>query len=365
VQQGDTAEQPIPIAIETPRGLLVACLRTAGRPIYPINPLAVARYRERHGVARVKSDKADALLLANILRTDRAAHRCLPDDSERAQAIAVLARAHQGAVWGRQRVAHRLRSLLREDYPAFLEAFQQARPGGLTCSDARAILAVAPTPTRAASLTRTRLRAALVRGGRQRNVDTQAKRLQLLFRRRWLHQPPLVEDALGHQALALLKQLQAACQAAEDLGQVVAAQFSQHPDAAVIASFPGLGDLTGARLLAEIGDDRSRFADARGLKAYAGAAPVTRASGKSLVVRHRRVKNQRLAAVGYLWTFAALRASTGARAHYDRRRAAGAGHAAAQRHLFNRFLGCLHYCLQTRQPYAEEQAFPTALDRAA
>ena len=163
----------------------------------------------------------------------------------------------------------------------------------------------------------------------------------------------------------MLKQLEAACQAADALAEAVAAQFSQHPDAALIASFPGLGDLTGARLLAEIGDDRPRFADARGLKAYAGAAPVTRASGKSLLVLHRRVKNQRLAAVGYIWTFAALRVSPGARAHYDQRRATGDRHAAAQRHLFNRFLGCLYHCLQTRQLYAEERAFPPALDLAS
>jgi hypothetical protein len=101
----------------------------------------------------------------------------------------------------------------------------------------------------------------------------------------------------------------------------------------------------------------ARFADARGLKAYAGAAPVTRARGKQLVVLHRTVKNNRLAAVGYLWTFAALRLSTGARAHYDRRRLAGDRHAAAQRNLFNRFLGCLYHCLQTGQTYSEEAAF--------
>ena len=74
-----------------------------------------------------------------------------------------------------------------------------------------------------------------------------------------------------------------------------------HPDAGIITSFPGLGALTGARVLAEIGDDRSRFADAKGLKAYAGGAPVTRASGKSTSVTHRCVKNNRLAAAGYLW----------------------------------------------------------------
>ncbi len=76
-------------------------------------------------------------------------------------------------------------------------------------------------------------------------------------------------------------------------------------------------------MLAETGDGRSRFADAKGLKAYAGAAPVTRASGKTIAVLHRRVKNQRLAATGYIWAFTALTASPGARAHDDRRKTAG------------------------------------------
>jgi transposase len=170
---------------------------------------------------------------------------------------------------------------------------------------------------------------------------------------------------MGQQATALLKQLEAAAQAAEGLAEATRQVFRQHPDAAILTGFPGLGELPAARLLAELGDDHARFADARGLKAYAGAAPVTRASGKKMVVLHRTVKNKRLAAVGYLWTFAALRLSPGARAHYDRRRLAGDRHAAAQRHLFNRFLGCLHYCLRTRQLYAEHTAFPADVDLAA
>ena len=131
------------------------------------------------------------------------------------------------------------------------------------------------------------------------------------------------------------------------------------PDAEIITSLPGLGSLTGARVLAELGDDRSRFTSARALKAYAGSAPVTRASGKSLTVTHRKVKNQRLAAVGYVWAFSALTASPGARAHYDHRKTTGDRHTAAQRNLFNRLLGCLHHCLQTRQHYNEQIAFPT------
>ena len=108
-----------------------------------------------------------------------------------------------------------------------------------------------------------------------------------------------------------------ACASADDLEQAAVASFNQHPDAGIITSFPGLGALTGARVLAEIGDDRSRFQDAKGLKAYAGAAPVTRASGKTKSVTHRKVKNNRLSAVGYTWAFSALTASPGARARYD------------------------------------------------
>ena len=173
-----------------------------------------------------------------------------------------------------------------------------------------------------------------------------------------MRQLPLVEQAMGRQALALLHQLDAACAAAGDLEHAVIESFSQHPDAGI--SFPGLGALTGARVLAEAGDDRSRFSDAKGLKAYAGAAPITRASGKSKSITRRRVKNNRLAAAGYAWAFSALTASPGARAHYDRRRDAGDRHAAAQRNLFGRLLGCLHHCLATGQHYDEAIAFPSA-----
>ncbi len=178
-----------------------------------------------------------------------------------------------------------------------------------------------------------------------------------------MRQLPLVEHAMGRQALALLGQLDAACAAADDLEQATIESFNQHPDAGIITSFPGLGPLTGARVLAEIGDDRSRFQDAKGLKAYAGAAPITRASGKTRAVLHRRVKNQRLAATGYIWAFAALTASPGARAHYDRRKNAGDRHATAQRNLFGRLLCCLHHCLAIRTGYDETTAFPADTEK--
>ena len=361
-EHGDTPDDPVPVAIETPRGLLVACLRATGRQVYPINPMSVARYRDRHSVAGRKSDHGDSFVLANVLRTDRHAHRPLPEDTELAQAIAVLARAQQDAVRDRTTAHNKLRSHLREYYPGFLTAFADAR-GGILRPEARAILAAAPTPADAATLTLTQLRALLKKAGRSRGIETEAARLREAFGAPQMRQLPLVEAAMGRQALALLGQLNAACAAADDLERAATESFNLHPDAGIITSFPGLGALTGARVLAEIGDDRSRFQDAKGLKAYAGAAPITRASGKTRSVTHRRIKNNRLAAAGYTWAFSALTASPGARARYDRRKDAGDRHAAAQRNLFGRLLGCLHRCLITGQHYDENIAFPATPEK--
>jgi transposase len=354
---GDTAEDPIPVAIETPRGLLVAALRATGRLVYPINPMAVARYRERHTVSRGKSDHADAKTLANILRTDQHIHRRLPADTHLAQAVAVLARAHQDATWRRTKASNELRSLLREYYPAFLETFARKNATNLANTDARAVLAIAPTPAAAAKLSKARIAAALRRAGRQRRIDTTAAQLHAALREPQLRQPDLVEDAMGRQALALLAVLDTACRNVDELGEAVAEAFQQHPDHAIITSFPGLADNTGARILAELGDDRTRFPDARAVKAYAGSAPITRASGRTISITHRRVKNDRLAAAGWAWAFAAMAHDEHANRHYRHRRDHGDRHPAALRHLFNRMLGQLYFCLQTRQPYQPHKAF--------
>ncbi|MFG2593486.1 IS110 family transposase [Streptomyces sp. NPDC048438] len=360
-EYGDTEEAPIPVAIETSRGLLVAVLRTGKRKVFAINPMAAARYRDRHSVSRKKSDPGDALVLANVLRTDMHAHRPLPQDSDLARAVAVLARAQQDATWNRQQIANQLRSLLREYYPAALAAVESWK-NGLCRPEAHELLKAAPTPAKAARLTRAQLQAALKRAGRQRGIAADAERLREVFRADWAHQP-LVEDALGKQMLALLVQLEAACTAADNLAEAVEEAFPQHPDAEIILSFPGLGAQLGARVLAEIGDDRQRFADARGLKAYAGASPITRASGKKSSVTRRWVKNDRLNHAGYLWAFSAITASPGAKAHYRRRRDNHADwHAAAQRNLFNRMIGQLYHCLQQGHRYDEALAFPAPPD---
>ena len=352
-EQTQRSEAPIPIAMETAKGLLPAALLAAGYQLFPINPLAVSRYRDRYVVSRAKSDPGDALVLANILRTDLAAHRPLPADSELVLSIRVLARAQQDAVWERQQAANKLRCLLHEYYPTFLATFED-----LASSDARATLAIAPTPTAAKKLRRASLRAALVRAGRRRNIDHQVDRILAGLRGEQFTQLRLVEQAMGRQALAHLHTLNTAVANVADLEQALGEAFAQHPDAAIITSFPGLGTVLGARILGEIGDDRTRFTNAKALKAFAGTAPVTRASGLKRSVSMRVVRNRRLCHASYLWALPLLVHSPGARAHYDQRRQRADTYSAAARNLANRFFGILYHCLHKRISYDEAKAFP-------
>jgi hypothetical protein len=360
---GDSAAGPVPVAIETPRGLLVAALRAAGRPVYPVNPLAVARYRERTSVSGKKSDHADAMTLASILRTDAHLHRRLPDDSALARSVSVLARGYQDAVWRRTKLVQELRARLREYYPGFLAAFASSRrlsATQLASGDARAVLAIAPSPGEGLRVAKTRIEAALRRAGRQRRTATRAASIVSALRAPQLRQDPVVEQAMRTETLALLGLLNAACDSVSQLAAALAEAFRQHPDYEIITSFPGLADVSGAIVLAEIGDDRDRFSDDRALQAFAGSAPITRASGKSRTVTRRRTKNNRLAAIGYSWAFTAASRPSPPREHYLRRRDRGDGHAAALRHLFNRMLGQLHHCLQTGQAYDPVKAYPAA-----
>src|SRR5690349_15427829 len=137
------AKEPaeVVVGIETDRGLWVQTLLAAGYQVYAINPLAAARYRDRHQVSGAKSDAGDAKVLADLVRTDRHNHRPIAGDSHDAGAIKVLARGHQNLIWSRNRQTNALRSALREYYPAALVAFDD-----LTHNDCLAVLAKAPTP---------------------------------------------------------------------------------------------------------------------------------------------------------------------------------------------------------------------------
>ncbi len=341
----------VPVAIETDKNLIVVALQAAGLTVFAINPRAVARYRERHGQSGKKSDPGDAALLADVLRTDAHQHRPLPNISDGGRAVKALARQHQEAVWAVHQTTSRLRSVLLEFFPQALQAFPN-----LKHKAALTILATASTPELGTKLTRRKVVALLQRCGR-RNDPALVEQILADLKTPALRQPAAVEAALGHTVVSLLGVIVAMHAAVEQLEQALSAQFNDHPLAVVLRSAPGLGPVLAARVLAETGDDPTRFSTAAGLRAFAGTAPVTRASGRSRRVMARRVRNKRLADACHWWAFAALTKSAGARAHYDRRRAAGDHHNAALRNLANKLLGRMWWCLQNNQVWDDQTAW--------
>jgi transposase len=349
------AEEPsdVAVGIETDRGLLVGALVGAGYQVYAVNPLAVNRYRERHAVSRAKSDKADAKLLADLVRTDRYNHRLVRGDSQAALAVRALARAHQAQIAARQRQANQLRNTLREFYPAALQILGTDLDSKL----AAALLSKAPTPTAGRKLSRAQIRSALTTAGLQRNLDEKAALIQQQLREEQLEAPPLMAKAFGAIVSSAVPLIRAFNEQISDLEAELTTSFEVHPDAEIIRSLPGLGVVLGARVLAEFGDDRTRYANAKSRKNYAGTSPITKASGTQKVVLARFVRNRHLADATYLWAFCSLTASPGARRFYDTRRANGANHHQALRALGNRLVGLLHGCLRYGHKYSEVMAW--------
>ena len=339
----DEAEEVV-IGTETDRGLFVGALVAAGYRVFAVNPKAVDRYRDRHRVAGGKSDAADAKVLADLVRTDRHLHRPVAADSELAEALKVLTRAHKDLIWQRQGQVNQLRSALREYYPGALEAFgtELAHP------DALAVLALAPTPERGKRLSQARVGSALRRAGRQRNLEVRASAIRAALEAVQLTAPMTVSNAYGAATRAAVAVLLALNEQIAAIQDELAQRFDQHPDAEIYRSLPGLGVVLGARALSEFGDEPNRYESAKARKNYAGTPPVTHQSGKLRLVTARRARNQRLADTCYRWAFCSLHASAGARAYYDALRARGKGHHAAIWQLANRWVGILHGCLTAR-----------------
>lgn len=357
IAEHDQDPAAVPVAIETDKGLLVVALQAAGFEVYAINPRAAARYRERHAQAGGKSDPGDAIVLASILRTDRHLHRPLPRSSERAAAVKVLARQHQEAIWARQQAVNRLRSLLMEFFPNALKAFPV-----LTHRAALTVLAAVPTPAAAAKLTERRLVGLLRKSGRGDRPGL-AEQIRSDLAAPALRQPASIEAAFGHAVVGLAAVIVAMQTTIADLEAAMTAEFDRHHHAELLRATPGLGPVLAARVLAEVGDDPNRFVTAQGLRSFAGTAPITRASGRSKIVSAWHVRNRRLADACHWWAFAALTKSSGARAHYDHRRAAGDSHNAASRNLANKLLGRLWWCVANDRPWDDAAAWPAAASR--
>ncbi len=347
----DAGPEEAAVGIETDRGPWVQALIAAGYMVYAVNPRQVARYRERHGASGAKSDAGDAHVLADMVRTDAHQLRAVAGDSEQAQAVKVVARAHQTLIWERHRHMLRLRSALREFFPAALEAFDD-----LTAPDALEPLGRAPDPASASRLTPAQVTAAL-RRARRRKPEEKAAAVVAVLGASQLGQPPAVTAAYAATVRSLVRMITAFNAETAEMEDQVTACFGQTRDAEICLSQPGLGKILAARVPGELGDDTARYASAKTRKNYAATSPVTRASGKKKTVLARFVHNDRLIDALHQQAFCALTASPGARACYDQLRRRGQGHHAALRQLSSRLVGILHGCLKTGTTYDEHTAW--------
>jgi transposase len=341
------------VGVETDRGLLVEALVAGGYQVYAINPFAASRYRDRHVTSGAKSDPGDAKVLADLVRTDRHNHRRVAGDSALAEAIKILARAHQRLIWARQRQLNGLRSALREFYPGALLAFGT----DLDTGDAIAVLGRAAIPVAGRRIRLSTLECLLRQGGRQRRVTARAIEIQTALRAPQLEAAPAVTSAYGVVVRTLVQIIGELNKQVATLEAELTTVFEQHADAAIVESLPGLGPVLGARTLAEFGDDPARYSDAKARKAYAGTAPITRASGTRHTVLARVARNRHLVNACFRWAYASLRGSLGARSYYDAHRARGQTHNQALRALANRLVGILHGCLAHRTLYREDLAW--------
>jgi transposase len=358
LEPGEAAGR-VKVGIETDRGSWVGALVAAGYQVFAINPLSVARYRERHSTSGAKSDAADAHLLAEIVRVDRAHHRPAAADSAEGEAIKLTARTHQSLIWDRTRHVLRLRSTLREYFPVALQAFPD-----LDAAEALELLGRAPDPDQAARLSRGVITTALKKA-RRRRVEDRVRELLDLLRTQELRQPPALQDAYTAITASEVAVITTLNTQIERLGEVVGEHFGRHRDAEIYTSLPGLGVILGARILGEFGDDPERYDDAKARKNYAGTSPITRASGTKKIVLARYARNRRLADALQQWAFCSMRGSPGAATYYRQLRDRHIGHQAALRQLANRLVGILHGCLKTGTPYNENTAWAHILNPAA
>jgi hypothetical protein len=342
------ASEPDPahvvVMIETDRGPWVKALAVAGYRVYAVNPKQAARHKETIAVSGKKDDFFDAGALADMGRTRRHQIRELAADSDIAEAVKIAARAHQKLVWERTRHLLRMRSALREYFPAALEAY-----AGLTLTgpDALELLSRAPGPASAARLTVAQITAALNRAGRRGDLAQRARDIQAALRTAHLDQPAVITEAYAASVQAGAAVISTLNEQIKVMEARVSELFRRHPDAGIYLSQPGIGDVTGARILGEFGDAPGRYA----------TSPLTIESGKKRTVHARYIRNRHLIDALHAQAFTALTASPGARAYYDQLRARDIGHDDALRRVGSRLTGILHGCVKTGRDYDEVTAW--------
>jgi transposase len=334
----------LPIAIERAEGLLVEHLVGQAHHVYPVNPRIAARIRERYRVAPVKDDAFDAYTLADGLRHEHAHWRALKPASAELAKLRALVRDRNRLVSEQVRVESQLRMILEAYHPAAASLFSSV--------DRQITLAFVrdyPTPQQAARIGEQRMRRFLARHSYRGRVS--ASVLTARLREHLLTASDGTVAGRSITALAFADVLEVLNQQRDQLDRHLAAALARHPDAELFQSFPGVGTITAATLLAEIGEDRDRFPDAGMLLAEAGLAPVTRRSGNTRRVRFRLAANRTLRDAFTWWAYNSLKTSPWARTRYDQGRSRGQRSYRALRGVGSAWARILWRCWQDATPY--------------
>jgi transposase len=335
----------VQVAIERPSGVVIDTLMDAGIQVVPIHPNVVKASRARYSAAHAKSDDGDSYLLADLLRTDGHRFRPLRPLTDETRALRALVRGRDDLVGQRVALANQLRALLERFWPGAAVIFAD-----VDSPIALAFLARYPTPQSAERLGERRLAQFL----RRHAYCGRRPAAELLGR---LRDAPVSRageaecDASGELVRSMVAVLVPLVAQVQQLSAAIAAALADHPDGPLIQSLPRSGQVNAAQLLAELGDDRARFPTAEQLTAEAGAAPVTRASGKHRAVVFRWACNKRLRQAVTTLADNSRHASPWAAAVYARARARGCDHPHAIRILARAWLRVIWRCWQDRQPY--------------
>jgi transposase len=343
----------LPIAIERPSGLLVDALVEAGHPVVPIHPNVVAAARPRYRAAASKSDRSDAYLLADLLRTDGHRFRPLQPLSDEIQALRALVRTRDDLVAERVALANQLRALLEGFWPGAAAIFAE-----VDSPIALAFLARYPSPEATAHLGEKRLAAFLARhrySGRRPPAELLARLRSAPAGLAAVH----TTDAKAEAVRALVAVLEPLVVQIARLTSSVEHAVAQLPTGRVVMSFPRAGKVCAAQITAELGDDPARFVSEDHLAAEAGIAPVTKASGKRRAVVFRWACNRRLRSALTCFADNSRHESPWAAAVYQRARARGCNHPHAIRILARAWVRVLYRCWTDGRPY------DPALHRAA
>ncbi|MFO0899937.1 MAG: IS110 family transposase [Pirellulales bacterium] len=339
----------VAVAVETSRGAVVERLLEAGLAVYPVQPKAAERYRDRKAPSGAKNDWLDAWSLADALRTDGHAWRRLAPEDPLVQELRLLCRDERKLIAARTALLNQLQQALREYYPAALEAFDD-----WTLAAAWEFLRRFPTPEALRAAGRRKLEKFLHTHGLARPERYQ-QRLEVFARATAFCGPPAVTRAKSRLVVALVEQLQVLERQLQQYRQRIEELFAQHPDHELFGSLPGVGPKLGPRLLSELGDDRGRFDGPQALQCYAGTAPLSFQSGQMHRVRFRRACNKTLRASVHLWAHLSRHSSPWAERYYQHKRQAGMTHACALRCLGQRWLSILWAMWQDHTLYDEER----------